>query len=93
LRPLEAETCEMKRLYVRPAFRAHGVGRRLIDRIIQAAKDAGYGTMRLDSLPSMQAAIALYRQSGFREILPYRSNPVAGTIFLERQLTAETCDA
>jgi ribosomal protein S18 acetylase RimI-like enzyme len=86
LRPLEPAVCEMKRLYVRPAFRAHGIGRILIDRVVQEARQAGYRQMRLDTLPSMSAAQALYRRLGFQEIPPYRNNPIAGAVFLELQL-------
>jgi len=86
LRPLEPGICEMKRLYVRPAFRTHGIGRVLVDRIIQEARQAGYRHMRLDTLPSMAAALALYRRLDFREIAPYYENPVEGAVFLELQL-------
>jgi len=86
LRPLESRVCEMKRLYVRPGYRGHGVGRKLVDRIIDEAQRVGYQCMRLDSLPSMGNAIALYRQLGFREIPPYRENPVSGAVFLELPL-------
>jgi putative acetyltransferase len=86
LRPLEPGVCEMKRLYVRPAFRSHGIGSVLVDRIIQEARQAGYRHMRLDTLPSMARALALYRRLGFREIAPYYENPVEGAVFLELQL-------
>jgi ribosomal protein S18 acetylase RimI-like enzyme len=89
LRRMDPMVCEMKRLYVRPAYRAHGMGRALLLRIIAEAKAAGYRTMRLDSLPSMAAAQALYRRLGFREIPPYRRNPVEGTVFLELPLLEE----
>jgi putative acetyltransferase len=93
LRPLEAGTCEMKRLYVRPEFRKFGVGRKLAERIIQEAVHLGYKTMRLDSLPSMVAARTLYQRLGFQEIAPYRTNPVEGAVFLELELNGEPGDA
>lgn len=86
LRRLEPEICEMKRLYVRPAFRSLGVGRMLAQAIVREARGAGYGRMRLDTLPAMTAALTLYRQLGFHEIAPYRHNPVEGAVFLELRL-------
>lgn len=87
LHKLEADICEMKRLYLRPEFRGKGVGRALAETIIAEARQAGYKRMRLDTVePVMKNAVEIYRKLGFKEIAPYRPNPVPGTIYMELEL-------
>jgi putative acetyltransferase len=84
LHKLEPGICEMKRLYLRPQFRGKGFGRVLADRIIAEARQIGYQRMRLDTVePVMKDAVAMYRKIGFREIAPYRPNPIAGALYME----------
>lgn len=86
LRPLDKDVCEMKRLYVRPGFRGNHAGRLLAVQLIAEARRRQYKRMRLDTVPAMTTARALYASLGFREIAAYRPNPVAGAIFMEVKL-------
>jgi len=82
MRMIEAKICEMKRLYVRPALRGQGIGRRLAEQVVNSAKKAGYEQICLDTLPSMGDAIRLYYLLGFQPIQPYCHNPIPGAMFL-----------
>ncbi len=87
LRKIRATTCEMKRLFLRPEFRGRGLGRVLVERVIEEARQIGYTQLCLDTLPGrMDKAIALYKSIGFKEIEPYYNNPIAGATFMELRL-------
>jgi GNAT superfamily N-acetyltransferase len=86
IRPFEPATCEMKRLYVRPAYRGQGLGRRLAEQALAAAVDAGYQRICLDTLPSMADAVRLYQLLGFTPIAPYCHNPIPGALYFGRNL-------
>ncbi len=83
LRPLEPGIGEVKRLYVRPAFRGRGIARKLARELLDAARTIGYATLRLDTLSFMHEAAALYRALGFVEIAPYYDNPLPGVVYME----------
>jgi ribosomal protein S18 acetylase RimI-like enzyme len=89
-RPLDGSdhlnACEMKRLFVRPAFRGFGLGRQLVDLSLSEARLAGYTNMLLDTLTDMEAARALYQEAGFYEVAPYYHNPIAGAHYLKVEL-------
>jgi ribosomal protein S18 acetylase RimI-like enzyme len=87
MRKIDDGICEMKRLFVRDAFRGRRIGNELIQKIIEEGLDAGYSKMRLDTYPAkMGKAVDLYRSYGFREIAPYYSNPYEGVLFMELDL-------
>ena len=85
-REVDATTCEMKRVYVRPAARGEQLGRRLVQHLLQDARAAGYARMCLDVLPEFKAAQQLYLSLGFTPAPPATFNPVPGTLFLGRAL-------
>lgn len=90
MRPLDnvdyPNACEMKRLFVRPQFRKLGIGRLLVEAILDAARQAGYGSVLLDTLSDMETARALYHELGFDEIPPYYHNPIPGSHYLKARL-------
>lgn len=85
---MDARVCEMKRLFVRPHYRGHGLGRRLACAAIDEARRIGYKTMRLDTLSTLTQALGLYKSLGFGETGPYYDNPLDGVVYLELALTA-----
>jgi ribosomal protein S18 acetylase RimI-like enzyme len=87
LRSVDTSKSEMKRLFLRPAFRGTGVGRILVEKILKEARSIGYQSIVLDTIPGrMDKAIGLYRSLGFQEIEPYYDNPVEGAKFMELKL-------
>ena len=86
LRPLILDSCEAKRLYVRPCYRGRGLGKALLDRLVSEARAAGYQEMYGDTLKSMTSALQMYTQIGFSEVPPYSPNPMPGAIFLRLAL-------
>ncbi|RPI17313.1 MAG: GNAT family N-acetyltransferase [Ignavibacteriae bacterium] len=86
LRKIDDEICEMKRLYVKPEFRGYKIGLKLVEYLLNEARNSGYKKMRLDTLPVMDKAINLYKQFGFYEIEPYIFNPLPEAKYMERVL-------
>ncbi len=89
LRRIDREICEMKRLYIIPDYRGLGYGRLIVERVIGEAVSRGYAKMRLDTLPSMTEAIALYETLGFARIETYRFNPIPGAVYMEKNLQTQ----
>ena len=86
LHPLGCGLAELKRLYVRPAFRGHGIGRALTEQIISDARAEGYRTLQLDTQPFLPEAIRLYRKLGFAEMKGYNPSPLPETIYMKLEL-------
>ena len=86
IRKFEDDVAELKRMYVREEYRGSGVGRELLNELLRKAKALGYTRIRLDTLPGMESAQRLYRALGFYEIMPYRFNPIEGTLYFEKVL-------
>lgn len=87
VRKIDGATAELKRMFVDPAYRGLQLGRQILQQALDAARQLGYTAIRLDTVPHMPAAIKLYKAAGFYEIEPYRFNPIAGAIYMEKQLT------
>jgi GNAT superfamily N-acetyltransferase len=86
LRPLSEGACEMKRLYLLPGARGTGLGRALVAAVLAEATRLGYREIKLDTLPQLKEAIALYRGFGFRPVAPYGDHPYEGTICFGKAL-------
>lgn len=90
LRALRCNECEMKRLFVRPAFRGRHIGGQLAEHVIRQARAIGYSTIKLDTLSSMRAAIRLYESLGFARCSAYYETPLKDTVFMELPLLPST---
>lgn len=86
MKPLDETRCEMKRLYIRPAFRGQGIARRLVKLLLAEAQKDGYEAMVLDTFPFLRQAVRLYRELGFYEIPSYTHSPMDKTIFMRKDL-------
>ena len=82
----DGDSCEMKRLYVKPEFRKNKIGRLLIEELLNSAKERNYKRMRLDTFQKLQAAVHLYHQYGFENISAYYNNPLPGVVYMEKAL-------
>ncbi len=89
LKKIDDECCEMKRLYIRPAFRGLGLASELVEKIINDAHETGYKTMLLDTLPFLQGAIHLYKKFGFYEIPAYNDSPMENSIYMKLDIASE----
>lgn len=86
VRPIEGETCEMKRLYVKDEFRGLAIGKKLADAIIEKARELNYQKMQLDTLERLETAMGIYQKLGFEKISPYYANPLDEVVYWELQL-------
>jgi GNAT superfamily N-acetyltransferase len=86
VRKIDSSIAELKRMFVDPGYRGLQLGQQLLQMALDATKQLGYTSIRLDTVPSMRSAIKLYESVGFREIDPYRFNPMPGAIFMEKEL-------
>ncbi|HEX6426780.1 MAG TPA: GNAT family N-acetyltransferase [Niastella sp.] len=86
VRKIDSSTAELKRMFVDPAYRGRQLGQQLLQMALEAAKQLRYSSIRLDTVPNMRSAIKLYESAGFRQIDPYRFNPMPGAIFMEKEL-------
>lgn len=86
LRKLDEDRCELKRVFVRPEYRGNNIGRKMIDQVIDDAKEIGYSKMVLDTLPFLKAALHIYKTYGFYEIDSYLYSPMSNSIYLQLDL-------
>lgn len=86
LRQLDPQTCELKRMFVQPAYRGLHLGEQLMNTALVTARGLGYHSMKLDSLRRLEPAVQLYRRYGFEEIAPYNYNPEADVVYFEKNL-------
>jgi GNAT superfamily N-acetyltransferase len=93
LRPIDEHACEAKRFYVRPKYRGKGIGRSLLEQLVEEARAAGYETMYGDTLETMREALELYKRFGFEESGPYSANPTPGAIYLKLGLQTGSANA